>query len=70
MLLPKFDYYEPTTLEEALLLLSQMGGNAKVLAGGTDLLVRMKLKIDKPPHVISLARIPGFDSIFPGTVIP
>jgi carbon-monoxide dehydrogenase medium subunit len=63
MLLPKFDYYEPTTLEEALNLLSQMGGNAKVLAGGTDLLVRMKLKVDKPAHVISIVRIPGFDSI-------
>lgn len=65
MLLPKFDYHEPTTLEEALHLLSQLGGNAKVLAGGTDLLVRMKLKIDKPAHVISIARIPGLDSIVP-----
>jgi CO/xanthine dehydrogenase FAD-binding subunit len=65
MLLPKFEYHEPTTLEEALHLLSELGGNAKVLAGGTDLLVRMKLKIDKPTHVISLARIPGLDAIVP-----
>ena len=33
MLLPKFEYHEPSTLEEALKLLSEMGGNAKVLAG-------------------------------------
>jgi CO/xanthine dehydrogenase FAD-binding subunit len=65
MLLPKFEYHEPTTLEEALHLLSELGGNAKVLAGGTDLLVRMKLKIDKPTHVISVARVPGLDSIIP-----
>ncbi len=65
MLLPKFEYHEPTTLEEALHLLSELGGNAKVLAGGTDLLVRMKLKIDKPTHVISVARIPGLDTIIP-----
>lgn len=65
MLLPKFDYHEPSTLEEALQLLRDFGGNAKVLAGGTDLLVRMKLKIDKPSHVISIARVPGLDQIIP-----
>jgi CO/xanthine dehydrogenase FAD-binding subunit len=65
MLLPKFEYHEPSTLEEALHLLSELGGNAKVLAGGTDLLVRMKQKIDKPTHVISIARVPGLDSIVP-----
>jgi CO/xanthine dehydrogenase FAD-binding subunit len=63
MLLPKFEYHEPSTLEEALRLLSDLGGNAKLLAGGTDVLVRMKLKIDKPAHLISLARIPGLDAI-------
>ncbi|MBI5571506.1 MAG: xanthine dehydrogenase family protein subunit M [Desulfomonile tiedjei] len=65
MLLPKFEYHEPTTLEEALRLLSELGGNAKVLAGGTDVLVRMKQKIDKPSHVISIARVPGLDAITP-----
>ncbi len=65
MLLPKFDYHEPSTLEDALQLLHEMGGNAKLIAGGTDLLVRMKQKIDKPSHVISLARVPGLDEIVP-----
>lgn len=65
MLLPKFEYHEPSTLEEALKLLSELGGNAKVLAGGTDLLVRMKQKIDKPTHVVSVARVPGLDEIIP-----
>ncbi|MEW6350320.1 MAG: xanthine dehydrogenase family protein subunit M [Thermodesulfobacteriota bacterium] len=65
MLLPKFEYYEPSTLEEALKLLSELGGNAKVLAGGTDLLVRMKQKIDRPKQVISIARVPGLDEIIP-----
>jgi len=65
MLLPKFEYYEPTTLEEALDLLHELGGNAKVLAGGTDLLCRMKQKIDKPSHVVCIARIPGLDQIVP-----
>jgi len=65
MLLPKFDYHEPPTLEEALHLLSEFGGNAKLLAGGTDVLVRMKLKVDKPTHLISIARIPGLDEVIP-----
>lgn len=65
MLLPKFDYYEPTTLEDCLSLLSELGGNAKLLAGGTDLLVRMKRQVDRPLHVISLARVPGLDRIVP-----
>ena len=65
MLLPEFTYHEPSTLQEALDLLSELGGNAKVLAGGTDLLVRMKQKIDRPSDVISLARVPGLDAIIP-----
>jgi carbon-monoxide dehydrogenase medium subunit len=65
MLLPKFEYYEPSTIEEALHLLSELGGNAKVLAGGTDLLVRMKQKVDRPSHVISVARVPGLEEIIP-----
>jgi len=65
MILPKFDYHEPTTLEEALRLLSELGGNARILAGGTDLLVRMKLKVEKPSHLISLRKIPRLDAIIP-----
>lgn len=63
MLLPKFEYIEPTTLEEALRLLSDMGGNARIIAGGTDLLVRMKLKIEKPSHLISLRKVPGLNEV-------
>jgi len=63
MLLPKFNYHEPATLEEALRLLSELGGNARIIAGGTDLLVRMKLKVEKPTQLISLRKVPGFDAI-------
>jgi aerobic carbon-monoxide dehydrogenase medium subunit len=65
MLLPKFEYHEPTTLEETLTLLSELGGNAKLMAGGTDVLVRMKQKIDRPGHLISVASVPGLDRIIP-----
>ena len=54
MLLPRFDYLEPENLESALDLLSTYREDAKLLAGGTDLLVRMKKGLLKPKALISL----------------
>ena len=42
MRLPRFEYVRPQALEEALSVLAQSGSRAKILAGGTDLLVNMK----------------------------
>ncbi len=54
MLLPRFDYLEPQNLEAALDLLAAHGDDAKILAGGTDLLVRMKKGLLRPKALISL----------------
>ncbi len=54
MLLPGFDYLEPKNLEGALDLLADYREDAKLLAGGTDLLVRMKKGLLKPKVLISL----------------
>jgi carbon-monoxide dehydrogenase medium subunit len=40
--LPSFDYYQPSTIEEALSLMEKLDGGVSLLAGGTDLLVAMK----------------------------
>jgi len=45
--------------------MSELGENARVLTGGTDLLVQMKLKIEKWMHGISVVRVPGMDQITP-----
>ena len=42
MRLPHFDYAAPTTVAEALRLLAEKGPDARVLAGGTDLIIRMR----------------------------
>ena len=42
MPLPRFEYLAPQTVAKACSLLSQYGKAAKVIAGGTDLLVKMK----------------------------
>ena len=54
MLLPGFDFLDPENLEEALDLLAVHKDDAKVLAGGTDLLVRMKKGLLTPKVLISL----------------
>ncbi len=56
-----FEYYDPATLTEALSLLSKYRDKAKVLAGGTDLLVAIKGKTIRPQCVISLRRIAGLN---------
>jgi carbon-monoxide dehydrogenase medium subunit len=58
MILPKFEYNEPTSIGEACDLLAHHGGKARPLAGGTDLLVNMKKKVLCPERLISLGRIP------------
>ena len=54
MRLPQFNYTGPETLEQALDLLAAHGQDAKILAGGTDLLVRMKKGLLAPKMLISL----------------
>ena len=61
MLLPKFDYQVPKSLREASSLLDEFGAKAKILAGGTDLLVNLKRKTISPEQVISLNKIKGLN---------
>lgn len=59
----KFEYFKPKTIEEALTLLAQYGEKAKLIAGGTDVIVMMKQKTMAPDVLISLQGIPGLDQI-------
>ena len=61
--LKPFDYFEPTTIEEAVQLLRKYGTKAKVLAGGVDLVARMRRRQFKPQYVVSILSIPGLDYI-------
>ncbi len=62
MSLPQFMHFAPKSLQEASRLLVQHPG-AKILAGGTDLLVKMKQRRAVPRHVVNIKRIPGLDGI-------
>ncbi len=59
----KFDYFKPKTFEEALTLLAQYGEKAKLIAGGTDVIVMIKQKAIAPEVLISLQGIPGLDQM-------
>ncbi len=59
----RFDYLEPTTLKKALALMEKHGEDARVIAGGTSLLIMMRQRLLMPKAVISLARLPKFDRI-------
>ena len=54
-----FDYFRPSTLDEALELLVRHGNDAKVLAGGHSLLPAMKLRLARPGVVIDIGRLSG-----------
>jgi CO/xanthine dehydrogenase FAD-binding subunit len=53
----KFDYHQPQGLSEALHLMEEMGERARYIAGGTDLIVRIKQKAIQPDALISLRGI-------------
>lgn len=59
----RFDYLEPPTLNKALALMEKFGEDARVIAGGTSLLIMMRQRLLMPKVVISLAQIPKFDRI-------
>jgi CO/xanthine dehydrogenase FAD-binding subunit len=56
------DYFEPKTVSEAVSLLTKYGAEAKVIAGGTDMLVDMKYK-EEPGCLINIKKIPGLSAI-------
>jgi carbon-monoxide dehydrogenase medium subunit len=61
----KFEYYAPTTVKEAVALLSEHP-DAKVLAGGHSLLPAMKLRLANPEVLVDVGRIPGLNAIKAG----
>ena len=66
ILVPEFDYRRPGSLSEVLALAAEHGDRARLIAGGTDLIVQMKMERDAPSLVISLAGIEELRGIASG----
>jgi CO/xanthine dehydrogenase FAD-binding subunit len=59
----KFDYYAPSSIEEALELLVRYDGEARVLAGGQSLVPMMNFRLATPAAIVDLNRIASMNFI-------
>jgi carbon-monoxide dehydrogenase medium subunit len=56
-------YFQPASVSQALELLRQYGKDARVINGGTDLLIEMERKVRTPSVVVDVSGIPGLDEV-------
>ena len=63
MNLPEFAHFSPKSVQDTCVLLSKFRGEANILAGGTDLIVKMKHRRLVPKYVINIKRIPDLNCI-------
>jgi carbon-monoxide dehydrogenase medium subunit len=61
----EFEYLEPKSLPQALEWLNTYRGRARILAGGTDLYLRLRKRVFLPDYVIDLKRVPDLNYITP-----
>lgn len=61
--LKSFEYFEPDTVQEVVQTLFKYSDKAKLIAGGIDLVPRIRKRELKPEYMISLQRIPELDYI-------
>lgn len=58
-----FQYHNPGSLQEAFELLDRHGEDARIMAGGTALVLQMKQRLSQPDHVVGLRRIPDLANV-------
>ncbi|MCX7170614.1 MAG: FAD binding domain-containing protein [Proteobacteria bacterium] len=66
MRLPWFKYHAPRSVAEAARILAAEGGDAMLIAGGTDLLPNMKRRQQTPATLISLRQVEGLKRVVNG----
>jgi carbon-monoxide dehydrogenase medium subunit len=63
MIPPQFDYVKPTSLDEALRILTEREGEAKLLAGGYSLIPLLKLRLAQPGLLVDLGGVGGLTGV-------
>ncbi|HEV2188121.1 MAG TPA: xanthine dehydrogenase family protein subunit M [Stellaceae bacterium] len=58
-----FDYLRPKSVDEAIALLAQYGGDAKVLAGGQSLVPLLNFRVVRPSVLIDINRVTALDFV-------
>lgn len=54
----EFQYHDPDTVDQAVALLTSLGEDAKVIAGGQSLLPIMNLRLAEPEHLVDITGVP------------
>jgi carbon-monoxide dehydrogenase medium subunit len=60
-----FTLHAPSTLDEALDVLAECGGDGKVLAGGQSLIPLLNMRLAAPGHLVDINGVPGLDRVEP-----
>ncbi len=63
VILKKFEYLKPNSIQETISILSHYGEKARIINGGTDLIVGMRDKIIQPEYVVDIKAIPYLNKI-------
>jgi 4-hydroxybenzoyl-CoA reductase subunit beta len=63
MSLPKFEYLVPSDIKEACSCLKEFNGQIAILAGGTDLVMHLKHRLEFPTHLLSLKNLTELNSL-------
>lgn len=59
----EFDYHAPNSVDEAITLLTELGEDAKILAGGQSLIPAMRFRLAAPTSLVDINRIQGLDYV-------
>src|SRR5690242_11670788 len=65
--LPPFTFHRPGSLAEALTMLRELGPEAMLVAGGTDLLPNMKRRLFTPKHLVGIGHLAELSGIQPNS---
>lgn len=60
---PPFEYHDPQSVEEAVTLLAEYGGEAKIIAGGQSLMPLLNMRLARPQALVDMRRVTGLDYI-------
>jgi len=63
---PSFEYVTPKSSAEAVSLLDEFDGEAKILAGGQSLMPLLNMRLARPGLLIDVARVDGLDYVRSG----
>jgi len=63
MKLPPFEYLEPSTVPEALSMLDAYRDRVQIIAGGTEVVNRLRLRLIRPDYIMNIKKLRDLEGI-------